>query len=283
LFAIWLFLAGRGIYDLLERVKSKKVRMILMAGVFGVYLVSYGFFINYYYGTGYSEDQNGTFRPLYTDVAAYRENHPELQDYGVVYPYRDTYYLFTYKIDPFTTSRGRKGVDRYGDDIINTVEFPTDWTIHLNKDYVLWEGDYRFERLSGDLLNLGYESVKLENYTYFLNPFRKYEFSCELYKGNLDKVAWRNGELTVSGWSLDAKGTPYESFYLEIDGVTYEYIPTQRQDVANAFDDESVLFSGFEIQEAIDFPLSGERDIALIGVTNEGIEEKLIGLSNPGE
>ncbi len=271
IFMVYLYLITNGIYSVWNYLKKVWQRRLYAGLLAGLYTISFISFARYYF-TQYNDlafPMNWLFYEPYDDVAAFLEENRDAgwNSRGTCYPNNYMYYLWTYKVNPYTMNIPANGIESFGKDSIN--EFPK--RVHVRNNYVVYSTD----QSSFELLTLmGYTPVKLDKYSFFICPFENYNLVAEQQQlFYLDNIHVLDNEIRFFGWCIDLKtDMPFDRYRLEIDNAMVEVQKTQRTDVAEVLEREDYLESGFTAMLPLD-TLGTCNSLTLTGIREDGSVE----------
>lgn len=268
IFMAYLYLIVNGICSTWSFLKKIWHRRIFAGLLAGLYAFSFFSFTHYYF-TQYNDlayPMNWLFYEPYDDVISFLEENTDADwtDRTTCYPNNYMYYLWSYKVDPYTMNIAVNGKESFGKDIIN--EFPQ--TVYIGNNYVVSVKDLASIEF---LTLLGYTPVRLEKYFFFISPFESYhsvteqeQFFC------LDRIHVLDNQIKFFGWCIDTEtDKPYDRYQLEIDGAVTEIQKTPRADVVQVMQREDYLESGFTAMLPLD-TLGTCSSFTLTGIRSDG-------------
>ncbi len=268
IFMVYLYFLTNGIYSVwnfLKKVWQKRTFAGILAGLYAVSFLSFA----RYYFTDYNQDafpMNWLFYEPYDEVSSFLEEYKEESwaSRAACYPWNYVYYLWTYKINPYEMNLLENGIKTFRQDIIN--EFSSNTL--LNNNYVVYYTDQDSIRL---LTQLGYKSVQLESFSYFISPLESYDQIIESQAYFcVDSLNVVEDSVFFSGWCIDEKtDAPFSEYLLEIDDRSVEVQIRERQDIVNAYEREDYLECGFVSVLPLETFQTSER-FTLIGVRRDG-------------
>lgn len=251
-----LYFIYKGIILICSITKSTVWRRRIQFGIGVFYICSFALFVKFYF-TEFNDKafpMRWLFYETYDDVHAYMEEHSEEDwaSYSTMYPWQYIYYVLEHKVDPHTVAINVRNNPDYPVGLEWYEGNHIDGELSYGRNLLMNVVRYKTETNEMDYCKaLGYTFVEAGDGMYIgFTPFSNYvvqESSNTFY--HLDScMEVANDEAELIGWAYSGDNLQaFDDIYLVADGVRYDAVLYERNDVATAFGLEMVDNLGFKI------------------------------------